>query len=116
MRWFGFGLVAGLVGCAGEEAADSCDVFEIVVNVTDVNGESVSDATVELNNGECANNGDGSYTCQAAYSSGDETDVRAFHLIALHPSFSSASTFVALPEGFCDGVSTDLQLGVMMGA
>jgi hypothetical protein len=118
MRWFTGLALIGAVACTGEEeeAGAACDSFVITATVVDVDGEPSTDAVVELNNVECANNGDGSYACQATYVEGLEEDLRAYHLVAIHGAFSPAATFVQLPEGFCEGVTVPLQLGVMMGA
>lgn len=111
MRWIaGLALGALFSGCSGKEE-EGCDTFNFEVTVLDVEGGLVTDAIVELNNVECANNGDGTYTCPA-----DMTPDR-YNLAAIHPAYNvAAQNFDELPESFCDGVPVELQLGVMMGA
>lgn len=116
MRWItGCALIGAVAGCSGE-GEGACDTFPVTVSVVNVDGAPQADAIVELNNVECASNGDGTYACQATYVDGAEEDLRAYHVVAVHPAFNSVATYLQLPENYCEGVTVDLQLGVMMGA
>jgi len=106
--WLGFVVIA-LVGCSGGGDEEECENLEFLVSVTGPEGETVTDASVEIDNTACTANGDGTYLCTAA-AGADE-----YHIAAVHPNYNATAQTVPAPEG-CDQVPVALALGVMMGA
>lgn len=97
-----------LAGCGGGGEKE-CEEHEFLVSVTGPEGETVTDAIVEVDNTACTANGDGTYVCKAP-AGADE-----YHLAAIHPAYNAAAATVPAPEE-CEPTDVALALGVMMGA